>query len=257
MDDASQISPGLIEVDEELMWCTEVDPDANVIYVSVRAMYGSTAATHIVGSLCRNNPKFPRHTIKQALNNTIRSSYPDLFGVASAQLVANSTVVTYELPADVEQVLDVTYEMRNSSGYWVPIRRYAVDMNANTSTYPNGKTLTVFETVLSNRTIQVTYRKVPGSLSALTDDLTVTGLAESAKECLVYGACSRLVGYLQPAQMATNAAEARLLENSNRMASGATYMDVGRYYYTMYVQAKAEEARRLLDRYPPRPHYTR
>lgn len=92
---------------------------------------------------------------------------------------------------------------------------------------------------------------------ALTDTLASTGLSDSAKECLVYGACSRLVGYLQPAQMATNAAEARLLENSNRMASGATYMDVGRYYYTMYQQAKSEEARRLQDRYPPRIHFTR
>jgi hypothetical protein len=34
-------------------------------------------------------------------------------------------------------------------------------------------------------------------------------------------------------------------------------MDVGRYYYTMYLQAKAEEVRRLLDRYPPRIHFVR
>lgn len=253
MDDATQISPGLIEVDEELMWCTEVDPDANLIYVSVRGMYGSTAGTHLVGSLCRNNPKYPRHAIKQAINNTLRSTYPDLFGVASVELVANSGLVTYELPAEVEQVLDVTYEQRDASGYWVPVRRYALDMNANTSTYPNGKTITVFEPVISNRLIQVTYRKVPSPLSALTDLLTSTGLSDSAKECLVYGACARLVGYVEPGRLSNDMAEARFIDTEP--PGSAT--NAARYFYQLYLQAKSEEARRLLDRYPARIHFVR
>jgi hypothetical protein len=255
--DASQISPGLIEVDEELMWCSRIDPDANIVYVAIRGYAGSTAAAHSANAVVRNQPKFPRFSIIRALNDTIRSSYPDVFGVDTTQLTANSAQLSYNLPADVELVLDATYDTLSSTRYWAPLRRYAVDMGANAASFPGGKSLTVFDAMLSGRTVQITYRKVPGQLVALTDTLTSTGLNDSAKELLVYGACSRLVGYLQPAQMATNAAEARLLENSNRMASGATYMDVGRYYYTMYLQAKAEEVRRLLDRYPPRIHFVR
>lgn len=100
--DASQISPGLIEVDEELMWCSQVDPDANAVYVAVRGYAGTTPAAHSANAIVRNEPKFPRFSILRAINDTIRSSYPDVFGVGSAQLVANSVLMSYSLPADVE-----------------------------------------------------------------------------------------------------------------------------------------------------------
>lgn len=235
------------------MWCWEIDPDANVVYVNLRGMYGTTAAAHTTSSYVRNAPRFPRYTIMRAINDTIRSVYPDLWTVAKTEITANTAVVTYALPAEVESVLDVTYEQRDASGYWVPIRRYAVDMHANTDTYPTGKTISIFEPVLSNRVINVAYRKIPSTLSTLTTELTASGLDESAKDCLVYGALARLMGTVEPARLSDSSAEARFIDSQQP----GTALTAARFYYQLHLQARAEESRRLLDRYQSRPHFTR
>lgn len=251
--DASQISTGLIEVDEELLWCTQVDPDANIVYVSIRGMYGSTAVVHASGAVVRNAPRYPRVTIVNALNDLIQTTYPDLFVVSSTQITVLGAAVTYELPVDVEDVLDVTYELRDPSGYWYPLHRWSVDLDANVTAYPSGKTLSVFESVASNRTLQVTYKRAPTALSLLSDNITASGLRASAKTCLVYGACARLVGYLEPARLSDESAEAKFM--STQTAGSA--INASRYFYQMFLQARAEENRRLLDRYPPRIHWNR
>lgn len=256
--DASQISPGLIEVEQELMWCTSVDTDANVVYVSGRGIYGSGAADHSAGAFARNDPKYPRSAIVKAINSTLLSSYPDLFGVSTTTLTAVAAEVEYGIPAEAEEILDVSWQTVGPSEYWSPVRRWRLNNLVNTGAFATGRSISIFDPMLPGRTIQVVYRKVPTKLSSLSDDFsTTTGLNESAVECIVFGACSRLVGYLQPSSMSNDSAEARLLENANRMSSGATFMDAGRYYYTMYLQARQEEARRLLDRYPARMHFTR
>lgn len=109
--DSTQLSPGVIEVDDELMWCSAVDPNANLVYVLVRGMYGSIAAAHSSGALVRNNPKYPRNTIKTAINNTLTSSYPDIFQVTSTTITANQVVGAYPIPAEAEEILSVSYNL--------------------------------------------------------------------------------------------------------------------------------------------------
>lgn len=246
------MSTGLIEVDEELMWCTQVDPDANIVYVNLRGLYGTTAAAHTTSSYVRNAPRFPRANIVKALNDTILAVFPDLFAVGSTVITANTAVATYQLPTDVEQVIDVTFEHKDASGYWEPMHRWDVDLNANTTSYANGKTITIYEPLLSGRKIQVTYRKKPTTL-ALANDITVSGLQESAKGCLVYGACARLVGYMEPARLSDSSAEARFIDSQQP----GTALTAARYFYQMHLQARSEESRRLQDRYFSRPHFTR
>lgn len=252
--DATQISTGLIEVDEELMWCTLIDPDTKVVTVSTRGVYGTTAAAHTAAtSVVRNNPRWPRFSIARALNDTIRGVFPDLFAVTKTTLSSVSATITYALPAAAEQVLDVTVDEASVSGYWSPVRRYQVDMHANSTTFPTGKTISILEGLSSGRTVNVTYTYVPTTLAALAAELTTSGLAESAKETLVYGACARLVGYTEPARMSDSTAEARFMGTQTQGAA----LGASRYFYQMHLQARAEEVRRLQHRYPPRIHWTR
>lgn len=228
MSSATELSPGLIEVDEELMWCTQIDPDANVVYVSVRGIYGSTAASHASGAIARNQPRFPRVTIMRAINDTLRAVYPDLFAVATTELTSNLATATYELPANVELVLEVSYDDDDGTSYWTPLRRYDVNMHANTDVFTTGKSLTIFEPMESGHAVNVTYRKVPTAMSSLTDEFaTVTGLPESAKECIVYGACARLVGYTETARTNDDAAEARFIDGN----PAGQALNAARYFY--------------------------
>lgn len=251
--DATQISTGLIEVDEELLWCTEVDPDANIVYVSTRGLYGTTAAAHSTGALCRNAPRFPRQTIINAINDTVRSVYPDLYVVASTNITTEGVVITYEVPAAAEQILDVTYDELSPTGHWSPIARWSMDSMADTTDYATGKSITVYDGVLAGRTLRVSYLKAPTAFAALADDISTTGLAESARSCLVYGACAKLVGYLEPARLSDESAEANLLATQSPGAALAP----ARYFYQQHLMAKADEARRLQARYPARIHFTR
>jgi hypothetical protein len=250
--DASQISTGLIEVDEELMWCTEVDPDANIVTV-IRGMYGTTAAAHSTGALMRNEPRFPRQTILNALNATVRSVYPDLFAVGVTSITSVTAITTYSIPAEVEQVIQVTYDELSPSGFWSPIRRWDLDTSADTTEYATGKTLSIFEPVLSGRTLRVRYIKVPSTFASLSSDISTTGLDESVRDCLVYGACSKLLGYLEPARLSDESAEAGLLGTQ----TPGSALTPARYFYQLHVQAKQEEARRLQNRYPPRVNWNR
>lgn len=236
------------------MWCTSVDPENNLITVTKRGMYGTTAAAHDADELVRNNPKFPRAVISRAINDTIRSVYPDLFAVASTTMTADLSVGTYELPSTTEDVLDVFWQDIGDTGIWHPVKRYRFNPFANTTEYDTGKSIDIISGVAHGQTIQVVYRKVPSALSSLSDDFaTVSGLEDSAKECIVYGACARLVGYLEPARLSSDAAEARFMEQE----PAGKALTAARYFYQMHLQARGEESRRLNDRYPPRIHFTR
>lgn len=73
----------------------------------MRGLYGTGAATHAQGAVVRNAPRFPRASIKRALNDTLLAVYPDLFAVKTTTITAERAVMTYSLPSDVEEVLDV------------------------------------------------------------------------------------------------------------------------------------------------------
>lgn len=254
MVDADQVSAGLIEVDEELMWCTSVDTVGNIVYVSLRGMYGTTAAAHTTASFVRNAPRFPRHAIKRAIQDTIRTLYPDVFAVSAIELTYNAATITYELPADVRQVFDVVQDTRQGNLFWQPVRRYSVNLNANVTTFETGNTIDFNEGLVPGATVNVFYKKEPTIPVNLTDDFANTGLTETARECVVYGACARMVGYLMPARFQNQAAQAALIDpNKNEN----DYLAMTRYFYQMHLQTKAEEARRLNELYPSRPHFTR
>lgn len=237
------------------MWCREVDPDANLVYVTIRGLYGTTAVAHTAGAIARNQPKIPRASMIRSLNDTIRSSYPDLFSVATTTLTSDEWTISFELPAEVEEVFDVFWQDDTTeTGYWHPISKWRVQMQANTTSFPTGKSIDILQDVLAGQTIQVVYRKVPSVMSALADNFeTTTGLASSAKECIVYGACARLLGYTEFARTNDDAAEARFIDGN----PAGQALNASRYFYQLYRQALAEESRRLLDRYPPRMHFTR
>lgn len=238
------------------MWCTAVDTAANTVTVSLRGLYGTTAAAHTTSSFVRNAPRFPRAAIIRAINDTIQAVYPDLYGVATTTLTVNSTLsIGYGLPAAVQEVLDVAYDVGDGTSFWPEANRYRVNLNANTTAFPTGKSIEIFDAIRPGATIQVVYKKQPSVLVNLADVFdTTTGLQESAKEAIVYGACSRLVGYLAPGRFDNQAAAAKLIGDG---ADAGDYLSMTRYFYQLHMMARAEEARRLNEKYPPRIHFTR
>jgi hypothetical protein len=255
---ASNLAKGIIEIDDELIWIDNFDKQNNVLNVAPgfgRGYMGTTASPHSQYAQVTLAPTFPRVTIKKALNDTIRSLYPKLFAVGSTTFTFNAAQVTYPLPDDCREVLYMSWQTTGSSKEWLPIRKWRFDPLANTPTFNTQKTINLYENIQPGRTVKVWYTMVPDTMDANTDDFVdVTGLPESCQDVIVYGACYRLLSFLDAGRINLSSAEADLNDTKIPASAGSA---VSRYVFALFQQRLQEEALKLSDQFPIRIHLSR
>ena len=198
------IGKGIIEIEDELLHIDSVDRSDRSAVVSPfgRGYRGTTAAAHALNTKVTFSPSFPRLSVKRAINDTIRAVYPNIFGVASTTFTYNAAQTTYSLPAGAETVLAVSWDTVGPSGEWVPVRRWRQDPTAATAEYATNNTISIYDAPIPGRTIQVIYTKEPTVLSSGSDVFnTVTGLPESSRDVIVYGASYRMVSFIDPGRL--------------------------------------------------------
>jgi hypothetical protein len=255
--DATIISTGLIEVEDELMWVLSKTESSGAVtlHPQGRGWLSTTAASHAANITVRANPPLPRKTIKNALNDTIRGTWPALFRVAQTSITALGARLTYSLPAEAMDALNVSWQVPGPTQRWWPIRRYRVDKMADTTAFPTGKSIDIMEDVVPGRRISVTYSALPTALANDTDDFaSITGLAESARDVVVLGTVSRLLGYQEAHRIQGSSIEAS--ERDEDVPVGAA-VNAAKYLYSLYLQRREEERQELLRRYPPRGYLVR
>ena len=254
----SNLAKGIIEIDDELIWIDTFDKSNNTLTVAPgfgRGFQGTTAAPHAQYAQVTLAPTFPRQTIKKAINDTIKSYYPKLWGVASTTFTFNAAQTTYPLPDDAETVLYMSWQTTGSSQEWLPINRWRVDPMANAATFNTNVTVNIYENVQPGRTIQVWYTTEPNTLDASTDDYAdVSGLPESTYDVTILGASYKLLSFLDAGRINLSSAEADLNDTKNPYNSGAA---ASRYIFALYQQRLQEEALKLSDKFPIRLHYTK
>lgn len=255
--DTSAVSRGLVEIDSELIWVDSVDSSALTLTIPPygRGFRSTTAAAHASGTRVVSAPLIPRDKAKRAVNEAIRSVYPDLFGVAATTLTASGSVSTFALPAGAKGVLAVNAQTVGPSLEWLPVRRWRLDTMADTTSFASGSSISIYDPVTPGKSIRVTYTKEPTELSADADVFTtVTGLPESCVDVIRLGACVRLVPFLDIPHLQGASAEANYAANA-RPQQGATA--VARFLTQTYQLRLQEEAAGLQSVYPVRSHYTR
>lgn len=240
------VSQGIVEVEQELMWVKAVDNTTSTVTLAPygRGYMSTTAASHTANVAIVNNPKFPRSQIYLTLNDAIAGLYPDLYVTASTEFSAVAARNTYELPSDVAQVHRVTWEQIGPSLSWPSISRYRFDPRANTTRFPSGKSLDLYQFPIPGRTVRVTYTKAPSTFTDLaTDFVAATGLPSSVEDTVIYGACWRLVGFLEPPRLQVQAQETVL--RSSVVQPGAS-LSAARHFLQMYQISLQAERERLL-----------
>lgn len=253
----TNIGKGTIEIDDELLWLDSYDRVSSTAIVAPygRGYNGTTPASHTLNTKVTISPTFPRLSIKKAINDTVNAVFPSIFGVATTSFSLVATQSTYGVPADVEDVLGISWDTPGPTGEWLPIRKWRLDPAANTGTYATGQTISIYDGITPGRTVQVTYSKKPGTMSANNDVFeTVTGLPSSCKDVIVYGASYRLAAFIDPGRLNYMSAEADLADTRIQYGAGAS---TARFMLTLYNQRLAEESAKLRDAYPPKLHYTR
>ena len=255
---ANNLAKGIIEIDDELIWVDNFDKSSSTMNAAPgfgRGYNSTTAASHSANAMVTLSPTFPRQIIKKAINNTIQSLYPQLWGVDSTTFTFNASQTTYALPADAETVLYVSWQTTGSSLEWLPVNRWRSDGMANTTAFPTGNTINIYENIQPGRTVQVWYSKEATPLTNSSDDYaTVTGLPESSYDVIVYGASYRLLSFIDPGRINLSSAEADTMDSKVPPTAGSSN---ARYLLALYQQRLRDESLKLSDKYPIRIHYSR
>lgn len=238
---------GVIEVGTELMVVTRYDDASGKATVAPwsRGHRGTTAAPHDAGTMVTVRPRFPRKRVQEAINETIRASSPPLY--APRDLAAFSTTGTvalgYALPADTLRVLRV--DVTDLGPESVVDRRVLRDWSVRSVA---GSKLLQLPHAEQYQSVQVTYAANPAPLVGEADDFaTVTGLAESAVDLVVYGALSKLVMGVELARQQVISPEAMARADKVPVQSG---LAISRYYQALYQQRLAAEQDRLNQLHP-------
>lgn len=250
VNDATQVSTGMIEIDSELMNVQSVNTQLNqvTIFPFGRGYYGSTAASHLINASVCNSPRFPKIQIQEAINDIIGEIYPRVFAVSTTTFQKLGVQYGYSLPANTDQVLQVNYQVIGPSKIEPSMRRWRFDPNANTTDFPTGKALMALEEVTPGRTITVTLANQPQPLLNDTDGFAaVSGLPETVKDLIIYGAVAKLLVQFDSARLQMDSIEASERAAITQPTSAA---NSSKYYMAIYQQRLDAEETKLRERYP-------
>lgn len=184
----------VIAVDLEVMHVWSVDANAGTATVE-RGQYGSTAATHALGAIVNVNPKWSKFSILNALNDELSSlASAGLFKMNTVEVTYSSAAAGYDLTGvtNLESIYAVEAKYLGLAGDWVPIRRYQLGRDQDTTDFPSGFSLTLLEGGQPGQPVRVLYKSRFTALTDLTTNVTVTNLPASAYDIPPWGAAARL-----------------------------------------------------------------
>lgn len=250
----TRLLQGIIEIDDELMFVSDVGEAAVTLFPTGRGFQNTTAVSHAINARVTNDPVVPRARIFEEMLATIRQ-LSDLFVIKTTPLTSDLTVNTYGLPADCKRVLKVQYAAIGPSKEWPSVKRWTVDHNADTTNFPTGKSITIDGYLgVPGQGVQITYAAdlpIPASTS---DDLETIGIPAQWHDILRYGACWRTTQVMAPSRLNLRSME------SQTLAGGVTpdsVAKVAQQFFAMFQSRREEERKRLNLLYPPRPHSVR
>lgn len=257
VNDGNQVSSGIIEIDNEMLWVDSVDRNAGSITVSPfgRGYRNSTAAAHDLYAMVTDNPRFPQAIIAKRIQDSLSEIYPEIYVVKSVESsTVNPVQTTYPVPADCDNILSISYRTVGPSQLWAPVRRYTLHTDADPTAFPTGRSIDIGDSMFPGQAIRITYSAAPGPLVNGTDTLASTGLDDNFRDILMYGACYRLVASLETSRL-----QMTRVEQSDR----AQYVNSGaatagsKYYLGLFQERVQNERARLLQIHPSYTHMSR
>ena len=102
-------SGSVIEIGQELMYCTSLDTVNNFVTV-VRGVRGTTAAEHTTGKIVKIAPAFTRLAVFNAIIDQINNLFPTLFAVETKTMTASTgytLVADYSSPGDANYLVSI------------------------------------------------------------------------------------------------------------------------------------------------------
>lgn len=254
--DASVFGRGYIQIDDEMLFVNNTDNVANTLTLSPwgRGQRNTTAAAHSANVKVMASPIFPRQEIKNAINDTIQAMYPEVFAVKSTDFDFIAARTTYQLPADFDDTLAVTYSTIGPSREWMPTRAYTIDKTADVDAFSSTKSISVYSGIVPGQTVHVVYRAAPSVLVNESDNYSATGLPSYSEDVAIYGAAFRMISFLDPSRLGPQSAMADALDGVRPAGSG---QNASKFLFSIYNQRLKEVSDRQRRDHPIRSHYQR
>jgi hypothetical protein len=249
----TRLGLGRAEIGDEIVYVDSVAGNSVVLQPWGRGADGSTAASYDENTRVTYNPLFPRHYVKRAINDTIQSMGVELKATGVDTFTFLPATNTYLLPAPVKAVNQVTWKTIGPSGRWETVRRWQIDLQADTTQYASGKTITVWDSIVPGRTVQVRFLKEPSNLVSGLDTLeSTTGFPASCRDVVALGTAARLVSSVDVALLDPSSVQAGFFDERRQIGSAS---NVARTLYALFQQRLAEEVARFRDNLNTPIHY--
>jgi hypothetical protein len=243
VDDASAISKGIVEIDDELLYVKKSIAASGTLQILGtaantvgRGWRGTTATSHVSGSVIRNNPLFPRTQVKRAILETIKGmNFPV---IKQTNFDFTGSQYAYSLPSELEDITGVSWELPDSTGVWALVKRWRIDTNyydEDTNTY--GQAIVLNEAPMAGARVNIQYTAFP---TTITDNqqLTVSGLPNSCEDVVRFGAMYRLLSTVDPGKVIATSVSADALDQPVSAGASTT---TAKYLFQLYSVRLAEE----------------
>lgn len=256
-DTEQSISRGLLEIDDELILVKRYDASSGVVSVMAgingRGAEGTTPAAHAANSLITTSPKYPKARMREAVNDVLTSLYPQLV-VFDTTVISNiSVVLEYGMPADALDVWAVSDSLVGPTKVWMQGLNFRFNPTADTSAFPTGKSIQLFDPVTPGQPMLIKYTKAPMALVNGSDDFAaVTGLPERCVDMVVWGAAARLLPAYDAARLQQSS-----IESTERapLVPPSSATKTAQYFMAMYQQRLEEERMRMFADNPQTTSY--
>lgn len=183
------------ELEDVLVWSTT--PTAKTATVQ-RGDRGTAATAHASGKTVLVNPEWSRADVLTAINEEIAELSSPAHGLFQMKPLARTFaagVYGYDLAADFIDLYSVHWRLTGTTKYWPELRNLRVQRDADTTDFPSGIALLLYERGENGQAFRVEYKAAFAQLGT-TDETqvveTVTGLSTSGVSILPYGAAARL-----------------------------------------------------------------
>jgi hypothetical protein len=240
---------GVIQIDNELMYVWEVSQASKTATVE-RGWNGTTAATHITGSVAIVDPKFPRAQILEAINaeiDDLSSPMNGLYQIKSLELNYNGTWNMISLPT-VDKIIDlVSVTIRYIATDYPVIRQCRLIRDLPNDDFSAGYAIR-FDTQVRAGKMIVVYKAPFTNVTSEAQNLqNIAGFPTTAEDILMMGAQIRLVS---PREVKRNFTESQGdTRRSEEVPTGSVSSSINNIIRMRRDRITAEAAR-LARQYP-------
>jgi len=209
----------VIELNQELMICTDLNAVTNTITVK-RGAKGTAAAAHTAGDLIKISPPFPRKNVFDAVCDQIKNLFPTLFAVDTQSITTGTgytLIGNYSSPGThnyivsilgaISQFTDFSAGATTTGVNFQPVTCSLVELpNPFTYTDDGGTERTItystgppqvhaiqFSGISSGHTAYVTFKKKFIEPTAETDTLATVGLEDEFVPIIMAGVTAQMM----------------------------------------------------------------